>query len=426
MLSYTDFLFETYGKVKSHTAKENLLVAIGNKMLDESELFFLHHLLNNGYRDRIIEAIDTDNYTPLYEAIEHDAALHESILLKAKERAKAAIAKVKEKGKKALDAMSDGTKALMKLGGNILKPLKSILEKIGEAIKKAWEIGKEKAKAAVEKATEKIRERVKSIIKDGDKKKSLIGELGNMKSMAGAGAKFLTGGFIEDMAKSGEKAATTEENFSYYSYLESSMVQEAANLIDKGYSLNLIEDELSLYNEDDLNNLLESEHAEGGGLKIPFISKLMDKIGHTPPFSWFHDLGKKAETVANNALEKASYMISKIGGPGPFEFALMGALVGVAVAYYTEGGAKSATHAVIHAVEHALHFTIPGLGIVFSIIKYTGLALAIYGIVEAIAGQGEKEGAGKDEDKETKKSVEDKEEPSKEDRKESKKSTEEK
>lgn len=402
MLDYADFLFETYGKIKADKAKENLLISIGNKMLNESENFFFQHLLSEGYRDKIIEALDTEDYESLYETVNSDNSLHESIITKAKERVQAALAKVKEKGKEALDSMSDGTKALMKMGGNILKPLKLILVKIGEVIKKAWEIGKAKASEAVAKATKKIQERVKSVIKDSDKKKSLMEEMGNMKAMSGAGLKYLTGGFAGDLAKAGEKAATADEGVSYVAYLEGAVIQGAADMIDRGYSLKLIEEELKEYDPADESTLFEG--GDGGGLKIPFISSLMKKIGHTQPFKMFHDLGSKAESFANNALEKASYLISKIGGPGPFKFAVLGALIGVAVGYYSELGAKSAVHAAVHAAEHALHFAIPGIGIIFSIIKYTGIALAIYGIVQAIAGQGDKEDTGGDKetsDKET-------------------------
>lgn len=400
MLSYTEFLFETYGKVKADKAKTDLLLTISKRLLNEDENNFFRHLLTEGYRDRIIYAIDNDSYENLYEDIANDQALHESLLDKAKEKAKAALDKIKEKGKAAAEKMSDGTKALIKVGGNILKPLKMILQKIGEGIKKAWSTAKDLAQQAVEKASEKIREKVKHIIKDGDKKKSLLDELGNMKSMAGAGVKFVTGGFVDSMAKSGEKAATAEESFSYYSYLESAMIVQATALIESGYSLDAITEELSRYTEADIDSLMESDHGHSeGGLKIPFISALLTKIGHTPPFSYFHDLGSKAEKFANSALEKASYLISKTGGPGPFEFALMGALVGVAVGYYTETGAKTAVKGIIHALEQALHFTIPGMGIVFSIIKYTGIALAVYGVVKAVAGQGEKEDSGDDEHK---------------------------
>lgn len=420
MLNYADFLFETYGKIKADKAKENLLISIGNKMLNESENFFFQHLLSEGYRDKIIEAIDTEDYESLYETISSDNSLHESIMTKAKERVQAALAKVKEKGKEALDSMSDGTKALMKMGGNILKPLKLILVKIGEVIKKAWEIGKAKASEAVAKATKKIQERVKSVIKDGDKKKSLMEEMGNMKAMSGAGLKYLTGGFAGDLAKSGEKAATADEGVSYVSYLEGVLIQEAANMIEKGYSLELIEEELKEYDPTDESTLFEGGHGDGGGLKIPFISSLMKKIGHTQPFKMFHDLGSKAESFANNALEKASYLISKIGGPGPFKFAVLGALVGVAVGYYSELGAKSAVHAAVHAAEHALHFAIPGIGIIFSLIKYTGIALAIYGIVQAIAGQGEKEDTGDKESSDNKPSDNETSDKESSDKKESK------
>lgn len=306
------------------------------------------------------------------------------------------------------------------MGGNILKPLKLILVKIGEVIKKAWEIGKAKASEAVAKATKKIQERVKSVIKDGDKKKSLMEEMGNMKAMAGAGLKYLTGGFAGDLAKSGEKAATADEGVSYVSYLEGVLIQEAANMIEKGYSLELIEEELKEYDPTDESTLFEGGHGDGGGLKIPFISSLMKKIGHTQPFKMFHDLGSKAESFANNALEKASYLISKIGGPGPFKFAVLGALVGVAVGYYSELGAKSAVHAAVHAAEHALHFAIPGIGIIFSLIKYTGIALAIYGIVQAIAGQGEKEDTGDKESSDNKPSDNETSDKESSDKKESK------
>jgi mannose/fructose-specific phosphotransferase system component IIA len=387
--SYADFLFETYGKVKSDAAKIQLLNSIAKRTLNEEEKFYYDFLLAEGYQSQLILALESDDHQILFSEL--NETLDESILSKAKEKAAAVMAKVKEKGKEYLDKVSDGTKALVKAGGDILKPFQIILKKIGDVIKKMWEKGKALAAAAVEKASEKIREKVKSIIKDGDKKKSLLDELGNLKSMAGSGVDFLTSGFTGSMAKSAETAVKAEEGFSYASYLESAMIIEAAHMIDRGVTIEEIKEQLAEITEEQIQTVLEGGGGEGG-LKIPFVSSLMDKIGHTPPFSYFHDLGAKAEKAANNALEKASYILSKVGGAGPFKFAVIGALVGVAVSYYTESGAKTALKAIVHALEHALHFAVPGFGIVMNIIKYTGIALAVYGVIKSIAGQSEKEG----------------------------------
>lgn len=397
LYSYIEFLFETYGRVEAKTAKINLLKALSREVLSEEEQFYFSSLLQEGYQDKLILALESNDYQWLIEEIAVDESLHESILAKAKEKAAAIAAKVKEKGKEYLDKISDSSKNLLKIAGNILQPMQAIIKKIGETVKAMWEKGKAIAQAAVEKASEAIQEKVKNLIKDGDKKKSLLTELGNLKQMAGAGLTFLTGGFIQDMAKSAETAAKTDETVSYASYIEAAMINEIAEMINRGEKIEEILENLAAVTESEILALFESGGHSAGGLHIPFISTLMNKIGHTPPFSYFHALGSKAEKIANNALERASYIISKLGGPGPFEFVIVGSLVGVAVGYYTESGAKSALKAIVGALEKALSFSVPGFGIVLNVIKYTGIALAVYGIIKAVVGQGEKEDAPEEE-----------------------------
>jgi hypothetical protein len=397
LYSYIEFLFETYGRVEAKAAKINLLKALSREVLSEEERFYFSSLLQEGYQDKLILALESDDYQWLIEEIAADESLHESILAKAKEKAAAIAAKVKEKGKDYLDKISDGSKNLLKIAGNILQPMQVIIKKIGETVKAMWEKGKAIAQAAVEKASEAIREKVKNLIKDGDKKKSLLAELGNLKQMAGAGLEFLTGGFTQDMAKSAEAAAKADEAVSYASYIEAAMINELAEMISRGENIEAILENLAAVTESEISALLESGGHSEGGLNIPFLSALMNKIGHTPPFSYFHDLGSKAEKVANNALERASYIISKLGGPGPFEFAMIGSLVGVAVSYYTESGAKNALKAIVGTLENALSFTVPGFGIVMNVIKYTGIALALYGIIKTAVGQGEKEEGAEEE-----------------------------
>lgn len=384
MLSYAEFLFEIHGKIKADSARENLLRSLSKNLLTEAEQAVFNFLLAEGFQEDLVSILESED-SSLYE---------ESMLQKAKERFENAKEKIKEKGKEAIDSMSDATKNLIKIGGNILKPIKGILEKIGGAVKKAWDAGKQIAKQAVDKFKDKIAEKVKNLIKDGDKKKSLIEELGNLKAMTGTGVKFVTGGFVEAMAKGVKKAASTDdknEGLYFGGYLEAALVTEVTNMINSGYSV----DELIESLENDLLTMNEGGHGHGdeGGLSIPFVSKIMKKIGHMPPFSYFHDLGSKAEESANNALNRASIILEKLGGGGPFKFALIGGLVGVAVGYYSETFAKTGVFAAINAIAG---FAVPGLGILKSIIGGVGLALAIYGVVQAIAGQGEKEGEEED------------------------------
>lgn len=384
MLSYAEFLFEIHGKVKADSAKENLLRSLSKNLLSESEQVVFNFLLQEGFQEDIVSILESED-SSLYE---------ESMLQKAKERFENAKEKIKEKGKEALDSMSNATKNLIKIGGNILKPIKGILEKIGAAVKKAWDAGKQIAQQAVDKFKDKITEKVKNLIKDGDKKKSLIEELGNLKSMTGAGAKFVTGGFVDSLVKGVKKAATAEDkNESNYfvGYLEAALVTEVTNMINSGYSVDKLIESL----ENDLLTMNEGGHGHGdeGGLNIPFVSKIMNKIGHMPPFSYFHDLGSKAEEAANNALNRASIVLEKLGGGGPFKFSLIGGLIGVAVGYYAETFAKTGVFAAINAIAG---FAVPGLGILKSIIGGVGLGLAIYGVVKAVVGQGEKEGEEED------------------------------
>jgi len=382
MLNYNEFLLETYGQVTLEHSQKRFLLALSEQTLQLEEQVLFKWILEEGGAPAILEVISNNNW----EAY----VLQESIMDKVKQRVEAAKEQIKDKGKKALDSMSDGTKMLLKVGGNILKPLGAVIQKIGEAVQKAWEKGKAMAQAAIEKATEKIQEKVKNLIKDGEKKKALTEELGNLTKMAADGAKFLTGGFTNSMASAGQKAATSNE--SYMHFFASAVYEQVAYSLERGMPVKELVETLSAIRVEEITALLEGGGHEEGGLHIPFLSTLINKIGHMPPFSYFHDLGHKAEKATNNALERASYIISKVGGAGPYEFALIGALVGVAVGYYTEVGGKTALKAVLHGVEHALGVTIPGLGIVFSIIKYTGLALAIHGVIKAVVGQGEKEG----------------------------------
>lgn len=401
LLSYTEFLVETYHGVNLKDAKLRLLKAAAKDTmsLDENEMFLL--LLETGYQDLILEAIDTGNYDMINEDI-----INESLISKAKERYQKLKDTVADKGKAALGKMSDGAKNLLKVGGNIIKPVKAIIDKMGGLIKAAWDKVKSATQSAVEKAFPQLKSRLKNLVKDGDKKKSLMQEVNNLKAMSSAGVKLVTGGFTKLLGGAAAKAASTDEAV-YINMVESSMIYALAEMIEEGYGTARL---LKEAEEFDYSLLESDDHGSKGGLNIPFVSAIMDKIGHMPPFKYFHAIEKKAGELANNGLEKLSQLIAKLDGPGPFNFAIVGGLIGIAAGFASEQLAKGAVFGAHGAT--ILGFALPGAGVLYKIIKYTGYALAIYGVIKEVVGQddkGDKEVEDKDFD-DTKPSSDNKEE----------------
>ena len=401
LLSYTEFLVETYHGVNLKDAKLRFLKAAAKDTmtLDENQLFLL--LLEGGCQDLILEAIDSGNYDTINASL-----LNESLLGKAKERFEKLKDDVKNKGKEAIDSMSDSSKNLLKVGGNILKPIKAIIDKMGDLIKAAWDKVKSLTQAAVEKGLPKLTAKLKGLVKDGDKKKKLMQEINDLNAMSSAGIKIITGGFTKMISGAAAKAASTDEAI-YINMLESSMIYAIAEMIDEGYgTVNLVKEA----KEFDYS-LLEGNDPNKGGLKIPFISAIMDKISHMPPFKYFHSIEAKVAEAANNGLEKISAIIAKLDGPGPFNFAIVGGLIGIAAGFASEQLAKGAVFGNQGAT--ILGFALPGADVIYKIIKYTGYALAIYGVIKEVIGHGDKEEA-KDSDFEDTKSSTDKEKKDKE------------
>jgi len=408
-MNYTSFLFETYGNVKSESAKRDLIMTLVRKDSNISlqEKTFFEVCIENGFLNEFVKAMETGDYTNLNESL---ALNEESLKDKFMKKFKEVKQKVADGGKAALNKLSDTGQAILKVGANILSPFQAIMKKIADLVKKAWEKGKAAAQALAGKVKDKIEPYIKKIVKDGDKKKSLTGELASMKQIAGYGTQWITGKFTESMAKSGEAAAKEDESRNYGGYMEYAGIMAIREMLEEGASADYIIKELttSLTSLEEAETVLEGGgHGDQGGLHIPFLSSLMKKIGHTPPFSYFHKLGDKAAAAANNKLEKFSGMISSLGGPGPFKYLVLGGIFGAVVGYFSESGAKTLVFGTLEIASKLIGVAIPGVGILYSIIKYTGMALLVYGIAEQIAGAGEKEkGEEKKEDGGEKKSEE--------------------
>jgi hypothetical protein len=381
LLNYQDFLFETYGKIKLESAQSNLLRSISNQYLVEDEKAAFDILIAEGLSSDIIY---------LCESEEREVLL-ENYLEKWKEKYDRAKEYVKDKGKAALKTMGDASKKVLALGASLLNVLGKILKKIGDVIKKMWEASKAKAMEVLAKAKDAIIEKVKSMMKKGDAKVSVKDEVSTMGGMVNSGVKYLTGGYTEQLGGAAKQAAAAEES-TYITYLKYAVVNEFSSRINNGTSVESIVESLGT----EVSRIDESgdDHGKEGGLNIPFITSVMKKIAHMPPFSYFHAIGEKAANFANNKLSKLSYIINKVAdGPAPYAFIAMGTIFGVYIAYKTESFAK---HLLVDIL---LHFAVPGVGILKTIVGYTGMALAIYGLVESLVGMEKEEEPKKEEPK---------------------------
>ena len=387
MLNYTEFLIETYDVNHTAKSKEVFLLACAEKggaSLEESES--LQFFINEGLIDTLFETCLSLN--------------EESFADKFKALAAAAQEKIKEKGKEYADKLGAKSQAALKFGGKLMAPLKSVLGKVKEVLLKAWNMAKDAARASVEKAKEKIKEKIQPYLKDSDKRKKITEEAKNLAAMGGAVAKWATGDFIGELAKGGETAATAEE--SYTQAFESAFYYAAAETLTENYTLDEILIECELF---------ESNHAEAkGGIHIPFISAIMSKLAHMPPFSVFHKIEAKVASAAETGLERMSILATKIASaPGPFKFPVVAGIVGIAAGYLAESTFKKGVMDLQGLAEKGLGFAIPGFGMAIKFMKYGGLALAVYGVINELVG-GEK----KEEDREGAANAEPKEEKTKE------------
>ena len=367
LLSYADFLLETYADVNVEKAKQRLLIASANQMgASIEEMESLSFFINEGFTNDLFElAIDINE---------------SSFADKFKAMADRAKEKVKEKGKAALNKLGDGAKAALKFGGSIMAPLKAIMAKISEIVKKAWDKAKEAAGSAVSATKEKILAKIKPLLKSGDKAKSIKQEVDNLKQVASAAAKWAGDGFIGSLSKSAAKSATTDESQGYMKAFECAFINSAAMLIENGYTVSSIEEELHV--------LEGGGGGHEGGLHIPFVTSVMKKVASIPPFSAFHKIEHAVAEKVEGGLNKFSAFMTKIGGaPGPFTFPVIAGLVGIAAGYLAETGFKKS----LMSLEGALGFAIPGWGILIKVIKYAGLSLAVYGVINELVGQEKKD-----------------------------------
>ena len=361
-LTYEQFLLRESLK-EANDAKLDFLLSVVERKVSKEEVNLLKFFLNEGYSEELLDIV-----TSINEA---------SFIEKFKDLASKAKEKIQQGGKGAADKIADSTKLAIKFGGNLLTALKSVLAKIKDALSQMVKYALEKAKEAADASFEKIKEELGSYLKSEESKHNLIKEVKNLQEVGKASINFISGSFVKSAVLSAEKAAKLEE--SYEKFLDSSFYKTSATLIREGYSLEMLENELTMF---------ESH----GSLKIPFVSAVLDRLSKVPPFSLFHKAEEEVAKIAEKGLNAFSKLATKLANaPGPYDFPIMAGIVGVIAGYMLESEFKNGMKAIQEKLISSVGIAIPGYSIVYNFLKYGGMALTAYGVVNQLLRKEETE-----------------------------------
>lgn len=391
ILTYEDFLIKE-GYMTVEESKAKLLLTVAERCSTPEERDSLQYFINEGFTNDLFDIA---------------TSIDESFAEKFKEMAAKAAERAKELGKAAKDKLGDSAKMALKFGGNIMAALKVVLGKIKEALAKMWEFVKTKAQSAYNAEKENIEKNLIGKLKDPTKRQDLIDEVGNLGKMGAAVTKFVTGGAVEDMAKSAASAAESNESNSSYDTMitfdqlfEAAFYNAAAQTLADGYSIEEAEKELL-----EFNALFEGGHGDGTsaqGLHIPFISTIMKLLGKIPPFNMLHKVEAQIAKSTEKGLNAFSIFATKVAdAPGPFTFPVMAGIMSIAAGYMIEQKVKQGVLDVNDVLIKALGFGVPGIGALYTFMKWGGMILAIYGGVKNLLGKWKEEHGedGHDEEK---------------------------
>jgi len=289
----------------------------------------------------------------IYEDIESDA-LYENLFDKAKEKFAAVKQTLADKGK---NALSDGQKMILKIGGDITKIIKAAIEAIAKACKEAFDM----ATAAAKKAAEKSKAEIKKSIESMKDKNKLSEEIKNGKAMLGAMKAWVMGGFHKEAAKGMQSVAKQDEGFSQYA-MELALYKSINEAVVSG--------------DLDFTDLVN----EAGGAKIPFLSTIAAKLNKVPPFKQLYAVKNKVKDAVGGALEKFSIWATEVAGaPGPYKFIAISTIIGVIVEMEVKGIGKNLLKAAFH--------TIPFVGTIISFAASTAKYLAYIAIIETLLAE---------------------------------------
>lgn len=346
VLNYQDFISETVTKkhliAEQRSLYKNVFFQIEEIKPVINEAMFLVDM--GIFDDMLIENLMQID----------DESLHENLIQKAKEKFNKAVEIAKEKGKQALTATQE---TIIKIGGDISKVIKMIINALSNALKEAWE----KMSSLGSSAASKFSGQIESKIEGMDKNK-LVKEIKDAKTVLGSMKGYVLGGFVKQAAGAMEKGAAIEES-KFNSYAFELEIYKTIN-------------EAIVSGRLDLRDLIEEGE---GGPKIPFVSAIAAKINKIPPFSLLYKVKNMAKDLAGNMLSTISkYATELAGAPGPYEFIALATLIGVAAEVYVK---HTAAHGIIHAI--------PGLGTIVGIAGNVAYCLALVAVIETLMQKSE-------------------------------------
>jgi ElaB/YqjD/DUF883 family membrane-anchored ribosome-binding protein len=353
--------YENFMQIDHKKRLIEALISTKSNVLDELQKSVLTVIYENNGTEDLFNG--TLNESTVYDWCMTLNEAGESIAQKWKDKAKSAIATAKEKGK---EALSNTQQAIMKIGADISGLVKVITASISEFIKKAWKYIYEQAQSKLEGKKEKIIEAAKAKIHSHGVEKTSE-EVKNLKAMCKHAIGYFTGNLPSEMGKGAEAAATANESIEIY---EKSVYLAIAELIEEGEEI-----------------IFESDsHGHGhSGVQLPFISSIAKKLTKFPPFTWMHHAESFVAKQANNVLEKTSEVLTKfINAPGPFEFVVIGALVGIAAGYQMEHGVAELLKAVGEsAIGASIVVLVPGIGWILHVLGTISMGMFLVACTES-------------------------------------------
>ena len=245
----------------------------------------------------------------------------------------------KEKGKDALDASQQ---KVLAWGKNISTFISNMVGALKKWMSEQFDLLKKKYKDVVDRRKSEIEDAYSKM--NDDKRKLIVKEVGHLREILGHMSKWMFNGFTVSMASSAEQVANQDEgpNESFFRNLSSEVL---------------------------LGVFESGEH----GPTIPIFSDLAHSLHKVMPFKALHYMQDTWSHAAKNGLDRLSIAATKLANaPGPYEFTALAALVGIALEVAFKNVAVGAL---------AL---IPYIGVIFSIIGYIALGVAVVGVVETL------------------------------------------
>jgi hypothetical protein len=360
-------IFETLKTREKVNYKKLIIDAlIESGSLEETERIIVESAVERNLYDNLWEGT-------LSESQIQDILNEESVFSKVADWGKKKIELAKEKGKQAVDAT---TQKVAKIASSIGSFVGMITKAISSFLKSAWDYIKgqveKKYSAVKEKA---VKDASKSLKGKGDK---LSEETVNLGSTVKHSVAWCTKGAVDKVGGLVKSAGEQDVSESFVDIIEEGFWTATSELI-KAEGINFV-------------NEFKTINEGSDAVKIPFLSKIAEKMNKLPFFKQFTDIKKTVKKVANSLLERLSQFVAKVmNGPGPFEFIVFGTIVGLVVAYKLE-------HTIHHGVEHVVKelgshaivgtvaVALPFIGWILNMMFYTATGLWYWSTGQAVLG----------------------------------------